>query len=404
MKFRTWILFALLVLLPLQTVGAQPSIHIADQQQKKPAPLFMGINNGKNQTWGDLWTYDTNGALQRTRYGYNGIPILSNDGTKVAYASLPEFVTKPKYNESEGGLLPYNIWVLDAATGNAQRIADQPKDATRDPEAPRLILRSEPSWSPSGRQLAWTEIEVDSAAKLNTDLKTERLVVYDLDAKSSRVIVTELPAHRSTDTVPNLSEVAWGLPGIAVLTHVDNVKTFPEKVTLYTPTGKQISQSKEFENSGFQFSQLIWIEDAGRFYLTNITGDIFLDPETGTEVKFGEINAIPELYSTLNPNGVTLYYGDKTVGEGNPVWLIAYRGEVKGEMAAQGRYYYLSGIAISPDGERAAYIVYPGQGTDGGLYIYRNGARAKLSYSGVQGVAWGPVAWRLRKVPFFGVG
>jgi hypothetical protein len=374
----------------------------AGAQQRKPAPLYLGINNGTNQSWGDLWVYDTNGAVQRTRYGYNGVPILSHDGTKVAYTSLPEFVTKD-YNETEGGYLPYNIWIQEVATGKAERIADQPEDASRDRETPRLILRSEPSWSPSGRQLAWTEIEVDAENDMNTDLKTERLVVFDLESKTRRVIVDELPAHRFTDITPIMSEVSWGLPGIAVLTHVNNVQKFPEMVTVFTPQGEQIAQSEQFENSGFQFSQMIWIEDQGVFYLTNITGDIFLNPATGDQVMFYGFSATPELYSTLNPNGVTLYYGDKTAGEGNPVWLIAYKGEVKAEMAAEGRYYYLSGIAISSDGERAAYIVYPGQGTEGGLYIYRNGAKARLSYSGVQGVAWGPVAWRLRRT-FTGFG
>ncbi len=379
------------------------TIRVEAQQQKKFAPLFLGINNGKNQIWGDLWAYEGAGIAQRTKYGFNGIPILSADGTKVAYASLPDFVTK-NYNETAGGYLPSNIWVMDIATGNAERIAAQPENPSRDKSDARFILRSEPGWSPTGRQLVWTEIDVNAAEKSNTDLKTERLVVYDLDTKTSRVIVEKLPAHRFTDIIPLISEVAWGLPGIAVLTHVDDSKKFPEMVTVFTPEGKQIAQSKEFENSGFQFSQMIWIEDGGSFYITNITGDMYLDPQTAAVVDFGNVSAIPELYSTLNPNGVSLYYGDKTVGEGNPVWLINYKGEVRGEMAAQGRYYYLSGIAISPDGERAAYIVYPGQGTDGGLYVYRNGARAKLGYTGVQGVAWGPVAWRLRKTVITGAG
>lgn len=372
------------------------TLPAAAQQQtvRKPASLFLGIGKGESLEEGDLWQYNDGGIQQKTKYGFNNTPVGSPDGSWIAYASVSDQIPTQNANLP---FRPKDILIQNATTGETRRIATQPAEFSMAATTRNFTLRSQPAWSPSGRQVAWTEIETDQEAKLNLELDDERLVIYDLDARVSKVLVKTLPIHRFTDIYPLLSEVAWGLPGLAVLTHSPG-KTFPELVTVYKTSGEQLSQSEPLENSGFQFSQIIWVEDGARQLVTSIVGDLVIDPLTGKQVIYPDSTTVtPELYSTLAPNGVTLYYGDKTIGEGNPVWLIAVGGVVKGELAAAGRYYFLSGLAISPDGKRAAYIVYPGQGTDGGLYIFRDGARVKLGYKNVLGVTWGPVAWRLRR-------
>jgi hypothetical protein len=390
MNYRLPLLICLLIV--LLTGSFTPT---RAQSGSPPLSLFLSMGTNGTPISGDLYSWD-GGLRRRTNWGHNDIPIVSPDGRWVAYSSAADVYVKSPQQYGQVAV-PINIWLLDPVTNKGQRIAGQPENASLETDNGAFVLRSQPSWSPSGRQLAWTEIEVDQSAGRNAELRDERLVAYDLDAKATRVLVAKLPDHRFSDVFPVLSEVAWGLPGIAVVTHATDPKDFPEQVTFYDTNGRQVSQTKPLKDTGFNYSQAIWVEGADGFYLTSIQGDLKIVPATGEVLGFEE--GVPEAYSPLNPRGISMYYGDKTVGEGNPVWLLAYNGVVKTEMAASGRYYYLSGISISPDGNRAAYIIYPGQGTEGGLWVYRNGSKVRFDYGNVTGVSWGPIAWRIHYTP-----
>ncbi len=77
--------------------------------QAFPTPLVMLVS-------GDLWAWDGTSAPPRqlTTWGYNDLPSMSPDGTKVAYTSLPLMVVDAI--QREGGIggraLPSNVWMM----------------------------------------------------------------------------------------------------------------------------------------------------------------------------------------------------------------------------------------------------------------------------------------------------
>jgi len=169
-------------------------------------------------------------------------------------------------------------------------------------------------------------------------------------------------------------------------------------VALYSPRGDLLWEQKPQIRQGFTFSSAIWVQRSdGAYDLTSIEGRYRFDGATG--VRSVPICLTPELYSALAPNGISLFYNQQEKGEGSPVWVIAVNGEIRTSMADAGRYYHSSGLSIAPDGRQAAYIVYPGQGTQGGLYVFTTlGGKVRKDNNSVDGVAWGPVAWRWRAV------
>jgi hypothetical protein len=382
----------------LLTLAAAWPQQTSQAQGKRPASLVVSLASSDN--YGDIFTYDGGSLRKRTTDGRNRIPIASPDGAWIAYLSVNEIFAEAL---AEGANFPpaTDIWLYNNATGKASIVAGQPADAIV-AEDRRYISRTNPTWSPSGRQIAWAQIDFDTRGE-NSDMKREQVVVYDLDARTTTVIIRELPPHREINNVPIASEVAWGLPGIAVLSHIPDPSKFPEVVSVYTVDGRLLSRTGPINDSGFAYSQLIWVQDGSQYYVSNVVGDYYIDPVTAVYLEFpGDIITTPEAYSPRAPDGISLYYGQLNAAEGNPVWLIAVNGVVKTEMASSGRYYYLSGFGLAPDGKSAAYIVYPGQGTDGGLYIFRNNAKIRMNYTNVLGVSWGPVAWRLKRLPIMG--
>ncbi len=361
------------------------------QQTAKPAPLMIGIGSPDGGGDGDVYQY-SGGLVRRTNWGHNRYPVASLTGNWVAYNSVAEFYIKQAVKNPDLSA-PMNTYILEVATGKSRRLSVQPANASLAVNAEVYTLRSTPSWSPDGRTLAWTEITMDRANGINTDGTVEQLVIYDVNTDVQRVIVDKLPEHTTVNTNPVLSEVAWGYPGIAVVTHQPG-EAGSDLISIYSETGTLISQTEPLPSFGS--SQVVWITDDGVDFLAPITGEFMIDPASGEQVA---LDGTPEVYNPNYPDGVSMFFGDKTVGEGNPVWLLAINGIPKVELAASGRYYNESGIAISEDGKQVAYIIYPGQGTAGGVYLYSNGRSQQIlsskSYNAT-GLAWGPIAWRVR--------
>ncbi|MCY3977402.1 MAG: hypothetical protein OXG23_04820, partial [Chloroflexi bacterium] len=91
--------------------------------QTADPPIFSYRN-------GDIWKYDLTSetATQLTNWGYNGGPILSPDGGKIAYLSVSsDFKAQFEAGATaqSGGTAPANIWVMDVATESFTLIADQ---------------------------------------------------------------------------------------------------------------------------------------------------------------------------------------------------------------------------------------------------------------------------------------
>src|SRR5260221_12704785 len=118
MKRKAVVIPILSLLLVLFVKPTSPS-----QAQQKPAPLIFS-------SAGDLWsiTGPNDTPRQLTTWGFNDNPILSPDDQQVAYTSKATiFVNVWKKTGGFGGSdFPTNIWVMDIATGDAVRIADQP--------------------------------------------------------------------------------------------------------------------------------------------------------------------------------------------------------------------------------------------------------------------------------------
>lgn len=159
---------------------------------------------------GDLWRIDlANGSeSQLTHSGYNGGPILSPDGSKLAFLSTSEaFVTQWEAGNAQqtGGSPPADVWVMNTATETFTRIADQTGASAAG------ILRSLPVWSPDSGRLAWLELDphLQSVAAAN-------LQVYDIASASRSTLASpvDLGIQDSNIRMPSLR---WGGGWIARL-------------------------------------------------------------------------------------------------------------------------------------------------------------------------------------------
>ena len=162
---------------------------------------------------GDLWKFNLNDGteIQLTHSGYNGGPILSPDGSKLALAATAEaFVAQWEAGNAQqtAGSPPVDIWLMDIATEVFTRIADQSGASAAG------VLRSLPVWSPDSGRLAWLELDpnvqsVDAAS----------LQVYDFASGSVSMLASpvDLGIQDSNIRMPSLR---WGGGWIARLSYV----------------------------------------------------------------------------------------------------------------------------------------------------------------------------------------
>lgn len=335
---------------------------------------------------GDLWTWSGGKLQQRTTWGYNEAPILSPDGKTVAYKSTAQIAVDVLKREGGigGGELPANIWLLDVATNNALRVADQPPGASMMASnvPDKFLIRSAPTWSPDGKALAWTE--------LNQEFGKSSLVVYTVATRTARTIVTDLPPFYG---VPSSLLVRWGAGGIAVET-VTQVK--PGDVNaegglqVYDPAGKLLSSAKFGSLTDF-----LWIRADKRDLLavhSNGPADkpytigkwLLFDPAAS---QVSDMPGVPELYSLAAPDGLTLFPASTAIDTG---WNIGLPGGGEVPLLADKKAYGLPFAAISPDGKQVAFSV------QGKASLYTDGRVTQIVPDNAGGLAWAPLGWRVR--------
>jgi hypothetical protein len=174
MRFIHWIVFFFILVTPaFQTTHAQSNRRdVIFLRQGEAQGSYRNIP--ERYPYGDLyaWTPGSAEPVQLTTWGYNRAPVLSPDGTKLVYGSVPQFVIDQgeDYFFDYGWEDPINIWMMDVATRQFRRIADQPADA----QGKVGLTRSDPVWSPDSQRVAWFETTNSFSEGI-----APRIAVYD---------------------------------------------------------------------------------------------------------------------------------------------------------------------------------------------------------------------------------
>jgi hypothetical protein len=334
----------------------------------------------------DVWGYYPSGLGQITFSGYIDRPVLSPDGSRIAYKVIADIGIQAL--QMTGGLvseLPSDIEIHNLLSGAAARIATQPADATfNSGEAARAIVRSAPAWSPDSTLLAWTEDVAPDAVR--------RLVVFSPAAGETRVLVAGLPLQAGfKQTLP----VRWGMGGIALhsvsATDGGNAAASPmvDTMFIYSPEGALLATAAPTLAEGEYVYDFQWIDVHGVSQLGIIysTGrwDV-IDPATGA---LAPLNGTPELYSLSAPDGLAVVFGVTSMPDSGNVftWRV---GDTPLPFTGP-----IEWIGIAPTGDAVAYA-------DQGLAYIWNADGAQEIYGTndfnfrVSDIVWGPVGWRTR--------
>lgn len=364
---------------------ASARVLSAPSKQGANAPLLFNYK-------GDIWAWDGKALKARTQWGYNGRPILSPDGQNIAYLSVAKVaVDQIKQGKEMSGYLPQNVYILDIATNQALRIADQPAQATYG-QPYYFVTRSQPTWAPDGTALAWTELVESSGTNEAAQVS---LVKYDRASRRTQKLAS-IPLA-DVPMIPSALETAWGNGGIAVMSYIKGSEgdAIPQLI-VYSTAGKLILQKRVAEAGA-----LIWMDDNGTPVIglqgatTKPDGSLqgfywaVVNPATGT---YGELSSgVPAVRSVgADPNHPVLFSPNST--DPTLTWqLVAIQGTKSFDFEPK-NLNLASELAIAPDHETAAYI------QDSGVMVLSGNKLVALKGADgaaidASGLAWGPVEW-----------
>lgn len=154
---------------------------------------------------GDIYVVPANGSAPRrlTRYGYNSAPLLSPDGSHVAYLSA-----SPRSTDRFGRPTTHGVWVVPV-TGRPDGSSAYKLTVTN----PR-VDRGGLSWSPDSQRLAYSE-----SGDAGSNGRDNDVVVANVN-DSSRVTMLRLgPSYKDAAPSAISSPIAWSPDGgyIAVM-------------------------------------------------------------------------------------------------------------------------------------------------------------------------------------------
>jgi SH3-like domain-containing protein len=370
-----------LALLTAPLFFSSPGVVAEGPTLQDDAPVVMLVK-------GDLWTWSAiNGLNQITTWGYNGFPKLSPDGSLVAYSSTATMAVE--VIEEQGGIgggpLPSNIWVIDPLTQDAFRVADQPPDASF--MVPNVsskgVIRSEPTWSPDGSQLAWTELLFPE--------DSYRLAIYTF--ATGNTTFTSLNTLTIPLGIPSPLTVKWGPEGLVIRGAINiNQDPSQQKDAFYFFNNNGVQTAVGVLPSDEFVIEFDWINAGGRWYvliLQETQGWRLIDPANGTTQS---LSASPELYSPISPLGVSLSVVFEDFS--NYSW---WRLDTDGPQQQIATTRSMDAMLISPDGTTAAYI----DPNTGGLALWENGVTTPVAGLGqandnrlVVSAVWGGTRWR----------
>jgi len=378
-------IFLLLVVLLAAVLPVHSSTEA--QQQFDPIIFLMG---------GDLWSWQgpDQPLVQLTGWGMNRQPVMSPDGTRVAYLSWAQLFADWAATQFEGGggfTPPTNIWILDIPSSQTYRIADQPEDAVYngpgDDDPGKYFLRTQPSWSPDGRRLVWLQIQIDTLSATASDQTGfAQLVIYDLASKTTSILESFVVTDDSDYL--DLYDVQWGRSGIAFKVYVVTTEPSQQILRLYDDSGTLIKQFTYAHENTNTLIFSVWIRDQEQDYLfpDYLGADMWLNWQTE---QIEPMSGIPELVSLTAPDGARFFGQDGT-------WHLQFPGEEAIDLGRRTGPY-----GISPDGQWVVYgrdemndqtgffedkVIVQSKDESFEIGQYRNPT-----------VLWGPVGWQIRQ-------
>jgi hypothetical protein len=343
---------------------------------------------------GNLWSWTAPDLplVKFTDWKMNRLPSISPDGTKVAYVSAAQvFVDWLKTVNGAGGFIPpWNIWILDISTGRTFCIADQQPDAVYtgpdDDDLGRYTLRTTPSWSPDGRQIAWMELQLDTiSAESDQNIGMAQLVVYDF-ASATRTVLDSFVVSKATAHI-ELYDVQWGRPGIALKVRIQGNPDTKE-LQLYNPSGRIKTQFTFDQDDTTKWAYSKWIMDQDQDYLCDISlwADTWLNWQTQT---IEPMTGVPEMVSLSAPDGAHFFAENET-------WHLVFPGENAIDLGDQ-----IRPLGISRDGQRVVYGRWE-LNDNAGMHQYTLVVQSKAEtfeigkYQNIE-LVWGPVGWQVSR-------
>lgn len=134
---------------------------------------------------------DGSGLKLLTTYHYNADPVLSPDGQRIAYRSVPSTITslpEPGPRLSEGS---YNIWVITTDGEQAWQLTSS--EATR----------SVPSWSADSQRVAFSRGESGELVEVDVDSGDRRVITQGAFDPKNR------PDSSGTGFITGDGDLAW---------------------------------------------------------------------------------------------------------------------------------------------------------------------------------------------------
>lgn len=363
------------LILLLIVLLAAPSTLIA---QTTSQPIII-LGNG------DLWVWD-NGLTPLTQTGNVIGAVISPDGTHIAYNILsPVTVDALERVGGWNGYRPDNIHIIGVDGSDRRVVGDQPSDAVlfADDGSPNNAwVRSLPTWSPDGAQLAWTEYNIGQISE-----NSGRLIIYNLNSAQAQTGATSLPDMQAAGPPP--IDVHWGNTSLALWlwNYMDEDNNLASAFWIYDPDYGASLEPISDEQSR-KLNDIAWVhtEQAlrlGLFYkdgthdLMGPNGEIVaVYPASPALISGHALHNSVALTYKINPNAE---FRERTI------WTATYPDGDTYTLPYRG-----SDLTISPDGEAVAYV------EDETLTIWSRDTTTThpIDLPWIDTVMWGATTWR----------